>query len=465
MYYKGRTAHSLVVTLVAAILCRLVARRPQELLSVEQLEAEIAQRHGGVADVPREASEKRDPGVTTVIVWGADLAGKPVPGLHCMVRYGGPTKTWDHMLRGTGRVSNTSGETTTKPRWDMGLFVLGGEETTIIFRVVQANGDFLPATANVSTLLAAQERSESDRFTLSLRGVGHLQLSAHRGQVLHEHGLSASAGYESLQPIAPQRAVRVEDITGEGPLWVGRAPLPKSLQGLWWLTGQRSSSALVTFGGPNNDGDGCSNGYLKGDKHTYTIRTEGDRVFTTAQASAIDRLAEGFDMMYYFEFNDAVEPTLGQIYVHSGLGIGLSGQFSQHLLNFQMHLYPHSLPEFPGSLVWLRNSSVLHFNAGEDYNLVQVMDGSGKRLEPAWSKFVRYQNSSITGDFPGWIFYKSLEPSPSPGSEEVVQRLQEGIRARIFWGVIIGVVAVAVLVGAGVAYYVLNMQNQPLRAA
>jgi len=80
-------------------------------------------------------------------------------------------------------------------------------------------------------------------------------------------------------------------------------------------------------------------------------------------------------------------------------------------LDFEMELLKEGDERFPGSVAWRRPSSVLGQEIkSAEYVLLQVIDGKGQRIEPAWSKFVEYQNSSEAGKTPGQIFYRSSAP-------------------------------------------------------
>ena len=78
-----------------------------------------------------------------------------------------------------------------------------------------------------------------------------------------------------------------KDVQGDFPLRVGRAPLPVELRGVFWLSDQGDGSALATFGGPSNDGGGCSTGELLGCR--YKIRCGGDRTWAEASIGPVNR--------------------------------------------------------------------------------------------------------------------------------------------------------------------------------
>jgi hypothetical protein len=52
-------------------------------------------------------------------------------------------------------------------------------------------------------------------------------------------------------------------------------------------------------------------------------------------------------------------------------------------------------PNFPGSVVWKRLSYFFkNLVESATYALVQVIDGDGNKIEPAWSLFADYQKKS-----------------------------------------------------------------------
>jgi len=209
----------------------------------------------------------------------------------------------------------------------------------------------------------------------------------------------------AMAPIGNMKSVEINDIHGTGPLILGTGPgLPTQLQGLFWLTKQGKSSALCSFGGPSKDGGNCSTGQLT--TEAYKIRVSGDRVWSFAQNDfAAIKAAKKLDLVYHFHFDDVTNPTHCQIYPEArNAGVLLTAEW---LLNFEMHLLEDGDPEYPNSVVWRRPSAVFGIEIKKkEYLLVQVMDGTGTRIEPAWSKFVEYENSEkMSGTSPGRIWY------------------------------------------------------------
>ena len=104
------------------------------------------------------------------------------------------------------------------------------------------------AVRDVDVPLRGKDGTESGEAT------GTLKVRVGPPSLLLEEPSLAAPLHERLGSIGKVKAVNVDDITAEGPLLYGKHPLPKSLRGLFWLPGQRDSSALASFGGPTNDG-------------------------------------------------------------------------------------------------------------------------------------------------------------------------------------------------------------------
>lgn len=394
----------------------------------------------------------------SVIVWGATLGTRDDAqrneGLLCILRYGAAGTSWDDKPRGTGRVSTTSTPGARSPTWNLGALVTGDARTEISVRVFadeparaspESHGQRLPGkkrllgeiSVGIDTLRKASSSSIDGKALFDLPGGGHVQMTGVRGGVapnfaLAENGISPSSNYELAAPIAGQQAVRVEDLTAAGPLIPGAAPLPLALQGVWWIVGQGSGSALMSFGGPNNDGNGCSLGYITGQNNTYRIRAEGERVFATSDPSGLDKIAEVGDKVYNFEFDSAARPTFGRVHLtFENINIKGKAKWAEHALSSEIHLLPRGDPEYPGSLVWVRNTTVFGANLVADSKLIQIMDGAGEKIEPAWSKFVATEKDPENRKFPGWMFYKSISPVTSPWAVAVTEEMQDTVRIHL----------------------------------
>ena len=220
--------------------------------------------------------------------------------------------------------------------------------------------------------------------------------------------LAAPKYCEKMAKVHPRATLQVEDLPGR--MFLGRAPLPAQCRGLFWLTNQKNSSAVVTFGGPSDDGGGCSTGKMDG--REYRIRVPGDRCWGFASDSKPFKLAETFDLVYNFVFDDGDNPTKAEIYPEARkIGLKLTAEW---IMNFEMYLVTEELKKdhptaekYSGSVVWQRET----FMFGKEdkssmarYELIQIIDEDGKRIEPAFTAFKDYQSSDKAGDSPGKIF-------------------------------------------------------------
>lgn len=211
------------------------------------------------------------------------------------------------------------------------------------------------------------------------------------------------------------------------PLPVGTSPLPKALRGIFWLTDQKQSSALASFAGrvttstEPKDCKWCSKGKLTlngfrlmpvGDCHwAFATLGEGNREIFGQVISGYS-LGRDLKVIYDFVFDNQEDPSFAKIRpivnaAGSTLGDLLASQ--GWIADFNMML---QTPEeaanlgFPGSKTWRRRTSAL-FGSQDlfPYDLTQVVDGDGNRIQPAWDAFVRYQQSEVAGTSPGIIHY------------------------------------------------------------
>lgn len=193
--------------------------------------------------------------------------------------------------------------------------------------------------------------------------------------------------------------------------------LPKSLQGIFWLTKQGDSSSLMSFA-TSRDGDGLSQIDLSPiDGNHLKIRVGGDKVWSFASKGKSWILVRTTDLVYEFAFKDANgraptnmdDAVEAQIipYAHN-LGIRLSWT---QLLDFSMKkLADDKRGKYNTSVVWGRPSAIFGIEVGSAYyDLVQIIDGDGKKLYPAYSDWLEYcQDEGATpqtGSTPGKIHY------------------------------------------------------------
>lgn len=214
------------------------------------------------------------------------------------------------------------------------------------------------------------------------------------------------------------------DLNGKPlPFPVATSPLPLALRGIFWLADQKSSSAVATFAqglskSSQPDCKWCSSGKLiangyrmmpAGDCHWAFATVDGGR-FVSGYGLATD-----LGVVYDFIFDNAEDPTYGTIGPNLRAGPGGWFNWGEWLKNqrwlghFEMFKETPEVAEelgFPGSVMW-RRSTLWLWGAFSTfpYHMTQVVDENGERIEPAWSKFVEYQQSDVAGDSPGILHY------------------------------------------------------------
>eukprot|EP00316_Scyphosphaera_apsteinii_P023601 CAMPEP_0119319372 /NCGR_PEP_ID=MMETSP1333-20130426/49205_1 /TAXON_ID=418940 /ORGANISM="Scyphosphaera apsteinii, Strain RCC1455" /LENGTH=333 /DNA_ID=CAMNT_0007325759 /DNA_START=83 /DNA_END=1084 /DNA_ORIENTATION=+ len=206
------------------------------------------------------------------------------------------------------------------------------------------------------------------------------------------------------------KSFRCEDVSIEGPFSNEWSNFPKTLQGIFWLTNQGRSSALLSFGA-SRDGGGLSTGTMVDGEVNYEIRVTGDRVWSFMARTHM-LLPSTIDLVYKFRLDNATNPTRGTIDPSSAaLGISL-GPSTEAILRFDVELVPfgectgRGAECYPDSVTWARDSFVFGNSVGY-YELVQVIDGEGNKL-PAFQAFVDYCNDAEQTDGDGMIWYNEI---------------------------------------------------------
>lgn len=204
------------------------------------------------------------------------------------------------------------------------------------------------------------------------------------------------------------RSVSIHNVSADGPFILGTAPIPESLRGLFWLSEQGKSSALVSFGGPNADsvedgGRACSSGELQ---KKFCVRVSGDRTWSMMS----DTLAWVYgvhDFRYIFTLDDLENATEASIDPYADWGGSWPGYNVFFFARFGMSLHQNGHADYNGSYVWQRTSTFLGAFT-KTYEAIQVMDEHGKKIEPAWSKFVDYEVNTMGLDV---LYYHSYDKS------------------------------------------------------
>jgi len=231
--------------------------------------------------------------------------------------------------------------------------------------------------------------------------------------------VTCTAEHQKMCPFSKmqEKTAQCASISGAGPITVGTAAmgLPPVLQGVFWLTEQGDSSALMSFG-TSNDGAGLSKLDLTQSDYQFRIRVGGDKVWSFHDKAKSWGLVEAADLIYNFRMEGAdgnpaqsIDEIVGAQIIPSGRNLGHLALTATWLLDFRAELKPAGTHEqYASSVVWERPSKVLGV-AGGYYDLVQVMDGEGNKLQPAFDDWVRYCGTAETGETPGAIWYREAQ--------------------------------------------------------
>lgn len=187
------------------------------------------------------------------------------------------------------------------------------------------------------------------------------------------------------------------------PMRIGGDTLPAQLRGIFWLSNQSDSSSLVSFA-KSNDGNGVSPGTIPMDG-VYRVRVQGDRTWSFADTAFNWEASGVMDIIYSFNFDDAVNPTSAVVYGGGGNWPSIIWKGVTYAVEFGMELQPAgSHPRYSNSVVWERPSRFAGYELSS-YTVIQVMDEDGNAIQPAYDDWVSYNQHETTGDTPGTVFY------------------------------------------------------------
>lgn len=221
----------------------------------------------------------------------------------------------------------------------------------------------------------------------------------------HARAQLNATGRSNCEYVSDQvKYVDVDDIDASGPVYVGKAPLPKRLQGVFWYVDD-GGDALVSLGGPEGGDDSveCNNGKLSEDterngenKYCTTVSTvrPGGWMFQAQGTpwpfggkfpTAADELYLTCGMKWKFCTNSMDEPTKLEAIPISQRGLPCINVFAM----------TSTTGEYKGTKdggeFWRVTTTALGipmppFIPG-NFDMVQVMDANGKRIQPAWDNF------------------------------------------------------------------------------
>jgi len=285
----------------------------------------------------------------------------------------------------------------------------------------------LPWKTMESRVEGADSRSDCESCAADLESRGILQSNwrCEKPSFFHSWQLKRDAESE-VHEILPTHSFNLTEADAQGkplPIPIGTSPLPEALRGIFWLTDQKQSSAIATFAGlmgEPKDCQWCSTGDLTlnglrlmpvGDCH-WAFATLGEgREILGATVSGYG-LGKSLKVVYDFSFDDDKNPTFGHIRPIVNVAGGVIGNIladQTWIADFNMTLLtPEEVAttDFPGSNIWRRRTSALIGSVDLfPYDLTQIVDESGNRIQPAWDAFVRYQQSDVAGTSPGILHY------------------------------------------------------------
>lgn len=223
-----------------------------------------------------------------------------------------------------------------------------------------------------------------------------------------------------------QKSARCSDVLKDGAinpdiLVVGGDSLPEQLQGVFWLTEQGASSSLMSFG-QSNDGCGMSQGTLSEGKDSYEVRVTGDRAWSFSDDGTAMLAARLIDLAYVFQITEGgtSDPHHMQI-IPKSIAVAKLRLEATWIMDFDMKLlvddndrFKYNRADWNGSVVWGRPSSFIGFDIkSKFYLLVQVADGKGTPVQPAFDQWLAFCNSDPdAGSTPGYFHYFEATNTP-----------------------------------------------------
>jgi len=214
------------------------------------------------------------------------------------------------------------------------------------------------------------------------------------------------------------RATSCQSVDATGPITVGTAEmgLPPQLQGVFWLKDQGRLSALMSFATSRDGGEWSKLNLSSANGEHFGIRYPNDKVWSFHAARSTSSVVD-LELKYKFKFEGekgeaptvASDIVAAQIIPEASILNKEVTLDQTRLLSFRMTLKRGAEKEYPNDVVeWKRDSIFLGLESA--YDLVQVMDGTGKKNE-VFSEWVSYcEDKRSTGFFDyGKIWYWTAE--------------------------------------------------------
>jgi hypothetical protein len=207
----------------------------------------------------------------------------------------------------------------------------------------------------------------------------------------------------------------VSKINASGPVYIGKAPLPKNIQGVFWLKDDGGDS-LVSFGAPlgGDDNAECSNGKLtpKGKSFCTRVSNVQGRGWTYQDVatpagpfggkfpSAADKFYRTCGMKWEFCFDSEANPTTWTGSALSSRGLPCVNVFA---MASTTGVYKGAMY---GGEYWKVTTKALGIVPMPswlpgNFEMIQVMDGNGNRILPAWDNFAKVNKQIVYYDDAG----------------------------------------------------------------
>lgn len=196
----------------------------------------------------------------------------------------------------------------------------------------------------------------------------------------------------------------VANINSSGPVFIGKAPLPEKIQGVFWLVDD-GGDAVVSFGAPAGGGSGeCSNGKLTkqagSDSYCSSISTvrPGGWIFqgiATPPGISGGKFPSSADSFYrtcgtkwQFCFDSDTNPTSFDAKALATRGLPCVNVFSLATTTGEYKGVKS------GGHYWRVTTKAMGVIplpswCPGNFDMIQVMDGNGDKVQPAWDMFAK----------------------------------------------------------------------------
>jgi len=219
---------------------------------------------------------------------------------------------------------------------------------------------------------------------------------------------------------------------------------PKTMEGIFWLNYDEFFAEVTSFAFTPERG-GLNPGRLKNRPYPLRQRVLGDRQWAQIGfGPEIQFLVDLFDVKFNYELLEGTLKFPIKFRIIFDLAIpGTCFRFQlkdcfEELLNLEITLqntpregdqWPDH-PDYPDSVVWLRTTTTLG-NTGPGYEAIQIVNGMGMELQPAYDDFITAMTTGARAPLNGEFVYNELtDPLAEcvcPGKFQTFDELPFGI--------------------------------------